>query len=91
MRKILKYTIPFDGKWHIIDMPAAPIISVGNQEDSLVFWLKVSDQSFNSKREFRIYATGEEIKDDDAMYIGTTYFDTCAFKPLVLHLFEKLK
>ena len=91
MRNIWKYKVPFDGEWHLINMPSgAEIIYVGNQEDSLVFWTIVNPNTERvSKRYFKIYGTGHPILEGSSKYIGTTYFDTPMMRPLVLHLFEK--
>lgn len=87
--KIYKYSIPFDRKYHSFRMPEGKIIHIDVQED-FCFWVLHNNFENIFQREFRLYATGEDISSDEK-YIGSCQCGTKvpSLPFLVLHLFEK--
>lgn len=69
MKRIYRYEVPVDDRWH--DVPCAwPVLAVGcRREDAVEFWAHPAQGDTPAHR-LRVYGTGHPI-DDDTQYVGT--------------------
>jgi len=73
---------------NIIEMPKnGEILSVQNQYNEIVLWIKINTNNKTEERRFIIYGTGDNIKfsSENINYIGTVQMDID-----VWHVFERL-
>ncbi len=90
MTKVVwKYTLAETAEC-TIDIPLnAEILTVKRQDTNICLWALVDSDTQKIKRHFRVYGTGEPIRDSNIRYVGTaTFFQN---NDLVLHVFEILK
>lgn len=75
-----------------IDMPfGAKIIKGENQDGFVCIWAIVNDKAPNTKRHFRLYKTGQEIKElpENLHFIDRA--DIHVGMDLGMHIFELIK
>lgn len=82
-------------KYHIrpgsikIKMPiGSKILSIQTQFNEPEMWVLVNQNNKECEREFVVFATGQEIDENNIEYIGTFQIDNGS---LIFHLFEKTK
>jgi len=74
---------------NIIEVPIeGEILSVQNQNNKIVLWMKINTKNKIEKRRFIIFGTGQNIDtfSENIIYIGTVQMSTL----LVWHVFERL-
>lgn len=88
MRRILRYSVPVDGKWHTRKIGAPPRAVIARAESRVDFWtLEEYDEAELTERCFRVFATGEALPDALIAYWGTSVTPS---GDLVRHLIEDL-
>lgn len=79
MRTIYKYLIPGWNGRHQIQMPKnTRVLSVGAQPQHngfITVWAEVHTQELDLLFEFRVVGTGEELRQDPGMFLGTVNQD----------------
>lgn len=105
MRQVLRYEVPVDDQWHVIEH-AGYVIHVSSRKRGIVeFWVDTfaydpsSSRDSGDKHEYRIFGTGHVIPDnidpDEPEKEGTFYdyvgstFDGST-PSLVWHLYKKV-
>lgn len=84
MQTIWKFTFEVEDRISIEAPKGAQILDVQTQYDCPCLWMLVDPLAAKEERHFRIYGTGNPIREfDERRYIGT--FQQGAF---VWHLFE---
>ena len=84
-KKIYKYPLTVEGKI-LLELPeGAEILTFQTQRDFLCIWALVNPDAPKVKREFRMYGTGHDVKEDGLKYIGTCQQFNGG---LIWHLFE---
>lgn len=86
MKTIHKYPVQFNNESVCkIKLPInAKVLTVDFRDDKLCLWARVNDAEEQiEEREFRIYATDEEVNEFDLEYIATVQESW-----LVWHIFE---
>lgn len=69
--RILRFEVPVDDQWHLLRVPAGPILHVACRMTTLVeFWMREHDQSATDVLAFRVYGTGQPTPGP-ARYEGT--------------------
>jgi hypothetical protein len=89
--RIFKYPIERPEQGLFIRMPkGAVILTVQTQNETPCIWALVDESAEHEMREFRMYGTGHEIKEDieKLQYVGTFQLRGGS---LVFHLFELWK
>lgn len=66
----------------------AEILSITFQGNELCLWAKVDTNNKLVSRNFNIYGTGHEIRNESLAFIGTAFLGSMS---LVFHVFEKIK
>ena len=85
-RRILRYEVPVDSHWHVLDLPRGPIVHVAaRQSDTVEFWLLNQGDDIVLTRAFQVFATGQPIPPAAAEHRGTAI---TAGGLLVWHLME---
>ncbi len=71
-RRILRYTVPVDGRWHRIEGALAPL-RVGCRKTEVVeFWAWEWPED-PASADYRVIGTGEPVDDTGVQYVDTTY------------------
>lgn len=70
-RRILRYEVPVDGRWHRIDGALAPL-HVGCRKTEVVEFRAWERPDDPTPADYRIYGTGHPIDADTVQYVGTT-------------------
>ena len=84
MRKILRYEVPVDGKWHEREL-TGPILKVAGRNQWVVeFWALAGEWMVTDHHRLRVYGSGAELPED-CYPIGTVVHDE-----LVWHLVEQV-
>lgn len=84
MAKILRFELPADGEWHVIEQGHATPLHVGSRRSQFVeFWGYERDDL--GPREYKVLNTGDDVPDE-AEYRGTT---TDAGGYFIWHLIER--
>lgn len=91
--RMLRYEVPVDDQWHMIEVPAmAALQNVNSRRPDVVeFWAEQweplpGEELATTKRTFRVYGTGHPYSPHEVMYQGTAVAPGGA---LVWHLFER--
>jgi hypothetical protein len=85
-RRILRYEVPVDSDWHVLDLPRGPIVHVAARMPDIVeFWLLDQGDGLVLTRAFQIFGTGQPIPPAAAEHRGTAI---TAGGSLVWHLME---
>jgi hypothetical protein len=73
-RRILRYEIPVDGRWHQVTRPRGPIVHVAARTPHTVeMWALAGadDPPLTLTCSYRVFGTGEDLPDEAARHIGT--------------------
>ncbi len=85
-RRILRYEVPVDSDWHVLDLPRGPIVHVASRTPDVVeFWLLDQGDDFTLTKAFQVFGTGQPIPPVAAEHRGTAI---AAGGSLVWHLME---
>jgi hypothetical protein len=85
-RRILRYEVPVDDQWHVIDLPRGPILYVACRvADVVEFWALDAADGITLTRAFRVFGTGQPLPRAVGRHIGTAF---AAGGRLVWHLME---
>ncbi len=83
MNVIWKYPLSLTGT-NILRMPeGAKVIHLGSQDNQLILWAIVDEESPLETRQFNIYGTGQPMTSEVEQYLGTVQIDS-----LVWHVFR---
>lgn len=88
MKSIYKYKLKETNKQEIV-IPSSKILSVHSQREAIVVYALVdTDNSKDTKYEFRVYGTGHDVQEDidDYNFLGTVKL---ADGYLMFHVFYK--
>ena len=87
MRQILKYTLEMMDS-QIITIKSGEIISVENQNEKIVIYVKTDNSTNEFNTEFLIYGTGHELADDidECDFLGTVKLSN---GELMFHIFRR--
>lgn len=87
-RRVLRYEIPVDDQWHVLDLPRGPIVHVASRRPDVVeFWaIDAADGITLPPRAFRVFGTGQPLPPAAGKHIGTAI---TAGGALVWHLMER--
>jgi hypothetical protein len=58
--RILRFEVPVDDRWHLLQVPVGAILHVDCRISSLVeFWIRENEHRADEVRAFRAYGTGQ--------------------------------
>lgn len=83
-RQILKYPLELTARAQPVPMPAgARVVHVQEQHGLPTMWAEVDPRNVTEQRNFRVFATGEDIPEAWHNYIGTVHISWT-----VWHIYE---
>lgn len=82
MRRVFRYEVPVDDKWHKISLTSAPV-HVAGDVNMVEFWAESLDNILATDKYFIVVGTGHPVPQ------GGRYVGTCPRLPngIVWHLF----
>lgn len=87
MNRVLRYEVPVDDRWHALNLLGDIMHVATRRADVVELW--VLDVDALVTREFRVFATGEQMPTGlHLRHVGTAIVPGGA---LVWHLFEELR
>jgi hypothetical protein len=85
VKRILKYPVPIEDEFDLTMRRGAKLLSVQTQGDKPFLWALVDQRAECCVRHFRVIGTGNPVKEEPLVYIGTFQMHNGG---LVFHLFE---